>query len=285
MSLKSRILAIGPAFGEAFICLGLALRSSLRPDILLRSSGLCLLTLVFWSWVFYAHAEIILKAAGLLSFFVVSGAAMFGLMPSLTGGPATVSGMAGIAPAVGLMLVYSALLALAMVGVLFVAAIVISIRLALRWVLMGSLRERALKPYPGLASRSPAASDLLRAGRYHLGPWLGIGLGPLLCLAIPLINGVLLIILLGYLNVRFLVPAALSGLASGAEQMQAVRRQRGAMIAFGLLILLLALVPVLNLLLPALLGGGACHLAYRGLDRPERPAGVASEPQVSLPAP
>lgn len=283
MPLKDRFLAIGPAFGEAVICLTLALRSSLRPGIVLRSSGLCLLMFGLWSWVFYAHFELIAKAAGLLSIFVVYGAATLGFLPSLSGGSG--GGMAGIAPALAMLLVYAAILTAAVIVVLYIGLIVLSIRLALRWVLMDSLRARALERYPQLATRTPGEANLLHSGRFHLGPWLGIGIGPLLCLAVPVINGVLLLLLLAYLNVRFLVPAALSGLASGTEQMQAVRSQHGATIAFGLLILLLAVVPVLNLLLPALLGAGSCHLAYRGLDRPDGTAGAACMPQVSLPAP
>lgn len=283
--MKARFQSIGRAFVEAFICLGLALRSSLRPGILIGSAGLCLLMTGLWGWLFYAHFEFIAKAAGLIATFVVMGAAALGLLPSVSGGPATISAMANIAPALALMAVYAALLAVAIVVVLYAGAVVLSIRLSLRWVLMGSLKSRAGRHYPALAQRRPAGTDLLRAGRYHLGPWLGIGLGPLLCLLIPVVNGVLLLMLLAYLNVRFLVPTALAGLASGAEQMRVVRAQRGALIAFGLLILMLALVPVLNLLLPALLGGGVCHLAYRGLDRLDAAAGMASEPQVSLPAP
>ncbi|WP_236212115.1 EI24 domain-containing protein [Metapseudomonas otitidis] len=283
--MKARFRSIGRAFLEAFICLGLALRSSLRPGILIGSAGLCLLMTSLWGWLFYAHFEFIAKAAGLIATFVVMGAAALGLLPSISGGPATISAMASIAPALALMAVYAALLAVAIVVVLYAGAVVLSIRLSLRWVLMGRLKTRARSRYPSLLQRQPAAADLLRAGRYHLGPWLGIGLGPLLCLLIPVVNGVLLLMLLAYLNVRFLVPTALAGLASGAEQMRVVRAQRGALIAFGLLILMLALVPVLNLLLPALLGGGVCHLAYRGLDRLDTPAGMAPEPQVSLPAP
>lgn len=282
---KARFRSIGRAFLEAFICLGLALRSSLRPGILIGSAGLCLLMTSLWGWLFYAHFEFIAKAAGLIATFVVMGAAALGLLPSISGGPATISAMASIAPALALMAVYAALLAVAIVVVLYAGAVVLSIRLSLRWVLMGRLKTRARSRYPSLLQRQPAAADLLRAGRYHLGPWLGIGLGPLLCLLIPVVNGVLLLMLLAYLNVRFLVPTALAGLASGAEQMRVVRAQRGALIAFGLLILMLAVVPVLNLLLPALLGSGVCHLAYRGLDRLDAAAGMAPEPQVSLPAP
>lgn len=282
---KARFRSIGRAFLEAFICLGLALRSSLRPGILIGSSGLCLLMTSFWGWLFYTHFEFIAKAAGLIASFVIMGAAALGLLPSVSGGPATISAMANIAPALALMAVYAALLAVAIVVVLYAGAVVLSIRLSLRWVLMGRLKTRTRSHYPSLLQRQPAATDLLRAGRYHLGPWLGIGLGPLLCLLIPVVNGVLMLMLLAYLNARFLVPAALAGLASGAEQMRVVRAQRGALIAFGLLILMLAVVPVLNLLLPALLGSGVCHLAYRGLDRLDAAAGMAPEPQVSLPAP
>lgn len=289
LSMKARFKSIGCAFLEAFICLGLALRSSLRPGILIGSSGLCLLMTSFWGWLFYTHFEFIAKAAGLIASFVIMGAAALGLLPSVSGGPATISAMANIAPALALMAVYAALLAVAIVVVLYAGAVVLSIRLSLRWVLMGRLKTRTRSHYPSLLQRQPATTDLLRAGRYHLGPWLGlgigIGIGPLLCLLIPVVNGILMLMLLAYLNVRFLVPAALAGLASGAEQMRVVRAQRGALIAFGLLILMLAVVPVLNLLLPALLGSGVCHLAYRGLDRLDTPAGMAPEPQVSLPAP
>lgn len=289
LSMKARFKSIGRAFLEAFICLGLALRSSLRPGILIGSSGLCLLMTSFWGWLFYTHFEFIAKAAGLIASFVIMGAAALGLLPSVSGGPATISAMANIAPALALMAVYAALLAVAIVVVLYAGAVVLSIRLSLRWVLMGRLKTRTRSHYPSLIQRQPATTDLLRAGRYHLGPWLGlgigIGIGPLLCLLIPVVNGILMLMLLAYLNVRFLVPAALAGLASGAEQMRVVRAQRGALIAFGLLILMLAVVPVLNLLLPALLGSGVCHLAYRGLDRLDAAAGTAPEPQVSLPAP
>ncbi|HGJ7710028.1 TPA: EI24 domain-containing protein [Pseudomonas aeruginosa] len=84
-------------------------------------------------------------------------------------------------------------------------------------------------------------------------------------LLVPLYNGVLLLLALAYLNIRFLLPATLAGLADAGEQLAVLRARRGSLLLFGLLILLLALVPLLNLLLPAVLGGGTCHLANRGL--------------------
>lgn len=291
MTLKTRCQAIGSAFGEAMTCLVLALRSSLRTGILFRSSLLCLLAFGLWTWLFYNHFELISVASGYLSVFIVAGGAVLGFIPTGSlglglggvGAGGGFTGMASGAGALGMLLVYAALLTLAVIALLYLSLIVLSIRLAMRWVLMGSLRERALEQYPHLTQRTRGSSELLSGARYYLAPWLGLGIGPLLCLLVPLINGVVLIALLAYLNVRFLSAPALSGIASGSEQLQAVRQQRGAMIAFGLLIFLIALVPVLNLLVPALLGAGSCHLAYRGMDRAQSPAGVACAPQVSLP--
>ena len=51
----------------------------------------------------------------------------------------------------------------------------------------------------------------------------------------------------------------------GKEQQRAMRRQqRPAIVALGLLLCLLMLVPVLNLLLPAVLCTSVCHLQRRG---------------------
>lgn len=285
MRLKARFHALLLAFGEAFTCLALALRSSLRPGILLGSSGLCLLLFGLVSWLFYAHYELLGSAAGLLSLFVVYGAAVLGLLPGISGSAAGIPGMAGIAPALALLLLLAAALTLLILALLYVGLILLGIRLSLRWVLMGSLRRRALQAYPQLAGRRSDEGPSLLGLRYRIAPWLGLGIGPLLCLLVPLLNGVLLLLLFAYLNVRLLMPAAFAGIASGRQQMQAVRQQRGAICAFGLLVLLLACVPLINLLLPALFGAGTCHLAYRGLLRAEAATGAQQAAQVSLPPP
>nr|WP_315446377.1 EI24 domain-containing protein [uncultured Pseudomonas sp.] len=290
MTLKTRCQSIGSAFGEAMTCLALALRSSLRPGIVMRSSLLCLLAFGLWSWLFYNHFELISIASGYLSLFIVGGGAVLGFIPTGgglgLGGVGAGGGFTGVASGagvLGMLLIYAALLTLAVIVLLYLSLIVLSIRLALRWVLMGSLRQRALQQYPHLTQQTRGSAKLLSGARYYVAPWLGLGIGPLVCLLVPVINGALLIVLLAYLNVRFLTAPALSGIASGSEQLQAVRQQRGAMIFFGLLIFLIALVPVLNLLVPALLGAGSCHLAYRGMERAQSPAGAVCAPQVSLP--
>ncbi len=281
MGLKAAADNTLAAFAEAFKCLGLALRDSLRPGILLRSAGLCALAFGLWTWVFFEYYEQIGIGCGALSLFIIYGGVVLGFLPSLSGGGG--GSMGGMAGPLAMLVMYVAALALILFVLLYTVAIVATIRLALRWVLMGKVRKRCIRHYPQLQQRAERDSNLLHGVRYVLGPWLGITLGTLVCLLIPLLNGVLLVGLLAYLNVRFLIPAAFSSLATSNEQLGALADRRGAILAYGLLIFLIALVPVLNLLLPALLAGGACHLGYRGLNRTQSPAGAASAPQVSLP--
>ncbi|MGY4530912.1 uncharacterized protein involved in cysteine biosynthesis [Pseudomonas sp. TE3786] len=286
MAIKAAFDTTAAAFGEAFTCLGLAFRDSLRPGILLRSAGLCILMFALWTWLFFKYYEQIGIACGALSFFVIYGGAVLGLLPSLSGGgggSGSVVAMGGMGAGLAMLVIYVAALALVMFAVLYIAAIVASIRLALSWVMMGAMRERCIRHYPELQRRADRDRQLLLGARYVIGPWLGVTLGTLLCLLIPLLNGVLLLLLFAYLNVRFLTPAAFASLATSSEQLAALSGRRGAVMAFGLLVFLLAAVPVVNLLVPALLAGGACHLAYRGLNPAQSPAGAAPAAQVSLP--
>ncbi len=268
MGIKTAFHATIAAFREAFICLGLAFRDSLRPGILLRSAGLCALAFGLWTWVFFEYYEQIGTACGVLSLVIIYGGVVLGFLPSISGGGGSVASMGSMGGPLAMLVLYVAALALVMFVLLYIGAIVASIRLALRWVLMGSVRKRCMRHYPLLQQRAAGDRNLLRGARYVIGPWLGLTLGMLVCLLIPLVNGVLMVLLLAYLNVRFLTPAAFSNLVSSSEQLAALKGQRGAIVAFGVLILLLAMVPVANLLLPALLAGGACHLGYRGLKSP-----------------
>ena len=56
------------------------------------------------------------------------------------------------------------------------------------------------------------------------------------------------------------------------------------LIVYGVLMLCLVLLPLVNLLLPALLASGTSHLAYRGLQRLDASTGASQAAQVSLSA-
>ena len=289
--LKTLLSNIAKAFNEAGICLLLGLRSSLRVGILLRSSMLCLLMFLLATWLFYAYFQEISFVSAGIGLFAAAGGVLLGLLPVL---PTTsVTGFAGMVNVAGPListllplLLYAAGLTVVVMGLLYVGMIVLGIRLSLRWVLMDSLRDRALRRYRQLepAAHSPrGAEGLVRGMLYSVAPWLGLGAGPFLCLLLPVISGPALVALLCYLNVRFLLPAALGPLAGSDEQLRVLRAQRGAMAWFGLLILVIACTPLLNLLTPALLGAGTCHLGYRGLEQVRRNAGALPPAPVSLP--
>lgn len=278
-TLKNRGRSVVQAFREALICLALGLRESLRLGVLLRSSGLCLLVFAFWSWVFATNIDLIAVAAGLLSLFVTYGGLALGFIPHSGG-----SGLPGIPQALGALLLIATAMTVALILILYSGSIVLTIRIALHWLILGRVRKHTLKRYPKLLERPLQPGDLLLGTRYHLGPWMGLSVGTLLCLLVPVLNGTLLLMLFAYLNVRFLTPAVLSGLSPGAEQLTLIASRRGSMTAFGVLILLLALVPVVNLLLPALLSAGTCHLCYRALNTAQAATGTAPSTPVSLPA-
>ena len=289
--LKTLLLNIGHAFHEACVCLLLGLRSSLRVGILLRSSLLCLLMFLFTTWLFYAYFQEIGFVSAGIGLFAAAGGVLLGLLPVLP--TTTAAGIPGmvtvVAPLINTLLpllLYAAGLTVVVMGLLYVGLLVLGIRLSLRWVLMDSLRDRALRRYRQLepAAHSPrGAEGLVRGMRYSVTPWLGLGAGPFLCLLLPVVSGPALVALLCYLNVRFLLPAALGPLAGRDEQLRVLRAQRGALAWFGLLILVIACIPPLNLLTPALLGAGTCHLGYRGLEQVRRNAGALPPAPVSLP--
>ncbi|WP_121496943.1 EI24 domain-containing protein, partial [Pseudomonas aeruginosa] len=216
--------------------------------------------------------EPIIRLCGWAALYTAFSVANFALIPSGSlieagsGGPyfdplAAFNGLAGLAQLAFYFVGYAALFFVA----LYAASIVFGIRLGLRIGLLGQLKEQVRQRYPRLAPASGERISLWRAAGFRLAPWLGVSGSILVGLLVPLYNGVLLLLALAYLNIRFLLPATLAGLADAGEQLAVLRARRGSLLLFGLLILLLALVPLLNLLLPAVLGGGTCHLANRGL--------------------
>ncbi|VTL98256.1 Uncharacterised protein [Pseudomonas aeruginosa] len=257
---------------EAATCFALGFRESLQPAALFRSAGLCILVSVLCTWLFVHFFEPIIRFCGWAALYTAFSVANFALIPSGSlieagsGGPyfdplAAFNGLAGLAQLAFYFVGYAALFFVA----LYAASIVFGIRLGLR---IGPARttEGAGPPTLPATGTRFRRKDLAVACRgFRLAPWLGVSGSILVGLLVPLYNGVLLLLALAYLNIRFLLPATLAGLADAGEQLAVLRARRGSLLLFGLLILLLALVPLLNLLLPAVLGGGTCHLANRGL--------------------
>jgi len=154
----------------------------------------------------------------------------------------------------------------------YVAGVIATMALVLLLVLMPRIRETCLRAYPAL---QPASSSMALMGPWRNAVWLLSALlgGGVASLALPVVGTLLMVTLVSYFNVRGLLYDALDGLASPAEQEAVLRQQRPAILTLGLLLSALALVPVLGLLSPVIMGTSASHLAFGALMKQRGPRG------------
>lgn len=206
---------------EAATCFALGFRESLQPAALFRSASLCILVSVLCTWLFVHFFEPIIRLCGWAALYTAFSVANFALIPSGSlieagsGGPyfdplAAFNGLAGLAQLAFYFVGYAALFFVA----LYAASIVFGIRLGLRIGLLGQLKEQVRQRYPRLAPASGERISLWRAAGFRLAPWLGVSGSILVGLLVPLYNGVLLLLALAYLNIRFLLPATLAVLGA-----------------------------------------------------------------------
>ena len=123
---------------------------------------------------------------------------------------------------------------------------------------LGDVYKRQARRYPQLqgglsAQRAPpAARDRLRR-------ILG-----LLALLVPIWSMFVLLRMLFAGNVQLMYGPAAQGVLSQEQQRGLAPAQRPAIFMLGLLLFMMMLVPVLNLLAPAVLCSSLCHLQGRG---------------------
>jgi uncharacterized protein involved in cysteine biosynthesis len=111
-----------------------------------------------------------------------------------------------------------------------------------------------------LGTSTAGAGDWRLSWRNTLGPWLGAALVVPVFLLVPFVGGPLLAAFLAYLNVRTLVNDGFEGIADVAEVRTFVATHRWQMLLLGVLLALLALVPLVGFLLPWVTGSAVCHL-------------------------
>jgi hypothetical protein len=148
----------------------------------------------------------------------------------------------------------------------YAALVMVSMGLVILFVLMPRIRQVCLQAYPSL---TPVSGSLSLMGPLRNALWLVLAflLGLVLSWTVPVWGGLAFVALVSYFNVRGLLYDALDGLATTREQEAVLRQQRGAILMLGLALSGLAMVPVLGLLSPAIMGTSASHLAFRGLTR------------------
>lgn len=246
---------------EAATCLLLGFRHALTVRAVLLSLSLWVAAIGVWIILFLVFREQLLQLALKAVAIVVYGIGV--LLPDSAAGTPSGTGSFGAAVAN----ISSLALSWVLVALGYIVAVVLTVRVLAELLLMGWIRQQALKSFPDLSSRG--FENDANAKRIAFGIWIRpwgalIGLAPL-CLLLPVVGGVLLFVLLSYLNVRFLVNDATDDLASPQEVRALLGGSRIELLALGLMATLLNLVPLLGLLSPWVTGSAVCHLAMRKL--------------------
>lgn len=231
-------------------------------------------SVLIWLGLYIYFGQFFLELSGMLALVSVTGLLGVGVLDgvgSLASGPATISQMGNITGGLGSLVksllsigqIALALLALAtfFYVLVFIVGAISTARLPLRSLLLERARKVVARRYPSWKPPSDLSAVVSK-------PSWGKRILLLLSLLIPVWAMFVLIAWLLAWNVRLVYGAAADGVLD-QEQRQALSRLQGpAIFALGLLLCLLMLVPVLNLLLPAMLCTSVCHLQRRGWRKP-----------------
>ena len=268
--MKNILYTWSQALREASACIGLGLRDTRHEGMWWRSGLLCMVVLLLWLGLYIYFGQFFLELSGMLALVSVTGLLGVGVLDgvgTLASGPATVTQMGNITGGLGSLVksllsigqIALALLALAIFFyvLVFIVGAISTARLPLRALLLGRARKVVARRYPSWQPPSDLSSLVSR-------PSWGKRLLLLLSLLIPVWAMCVLIAWLLAWNVRLVYGAAADGVLDQQQRQAASRLQGPAIVALGVMLCLLMLVPILNLLLPALLCTSVCHLQRRG---------------------
>ncbi|MGK5025327.1 hypothetical protein [Janthinobacterium sp. RB2R34] len=268
--MKKTLYTWSQALREASACIGLGLRDTRHEGMWWRSSLLCMVVLLLWLGLYSYFGQFFLELSGMLALVSVTGLLGVGVLDgvgTLASGPATISQMGNLTGGLGSFVkslvsigqIALALLALAafFYVLVFIVGTISTARLPLRALLLGRARKVVARRYPSWQPPPDLSSLVSR-------PSWGKRLLLLLSLLIPVWAMCVLIAWLLAWNVRLVYGAAADGVLDQEQRQASSRMQGPAIVALGLMLCLLMLVPVLNLLVPALLCTSVCHLQRRG---------------------
>ena len=267
-SLKNTLKNWSLGAREALSCLMLGLRDTRHAGLWWRSALWCMVVVSLWLALYLHFGRFFLELSAILAMLSVSGLMGLGVMQGvapIATGPATVSQMSNVVGSLGS--VGQALLSIAQIALVllalatffyvlvFVVASIGTARSPLRWLFLARAKEVVARRYT--VWQAPADLERTRPR------WLWRILLAL-SLLIPIWALCVLVVWLLACNVWFIYGAAAEGVLDQEQQRGLRRQQRPAIVFLGLLLCLLMLVPVLNLLLPAVLCTSVCHLQRRG---------------------
>jgi hypothetical protein len=206
---------------ESFICVTLAVRDGIQPPISLISALIWIGTIVLWGAAFYFLHTPLAQA---------------------------LSGLHSV-------------LRFIMIALLYVTAVVVTVRIAIELWLMKLIQLACLKHYPGLSLNQKGWLLLgLREAPKTAGLFIFGGIASLL---MPGIGPALLFMLIGYLNVRSLMNDGMDGMVTEEERRTIIESSRISMLLIGTALSALFLLPIVGLFAPSILGTSVCHLCMR----------------------
>ncbi len=266
-SLKNTLTNWSLGAREALSCLMLGVRDTRHAGLWWRSALWCTVVVAVWLALYLHFGRFFLELSAILAMLSVTGLMGLGVMQGvapIATGPATVSQMSNVAGSLGslgqalLSIAQIALVLLALATffylLVFIVASIGTARLPLRWLFLARAKEVVARRYA--LWQAPAGLERTRPR------WLWRML-LVLSLLIPIWALCVLVVWLLACNVWLIYGAAAEGVLDKEQQRALRHQQRPAIVFLGLLLCLLMLVPVLNLLLPAVLCTSVCHLQRR----------------------
>lgn len=257
------------AWVEAFKCLGLGARDALYPQLMFRSAALCLAATMLWLWVFVRYFDEMSTVFGVFARVASMGLFLVGYQgfypinvqasPGVTG---VISGIVSSAFQIAQILIVVAVVAVCLYVLMYLFAVATTVRVAMPGFLLTRARRVVLRKY-AIAVEAPAPSALRPIWRRLGKRALRTGLILLICLVIPIVSCYVMVLGLCYFNVRLLYGAVARNAPSPQEQSRYLVERWRPLLLLGIGLMLLLLVPVVNLLVPAMMCTCIVHLVHR----------------------
>lgn len=253
------------AVPEAVTCVALGIRTAVSPKLLAFSAGLWFGAMALWGLVLLFALSAVKSVAAFFTAWMLLG--VFVVFPSWLPASAQAK-IAGVPLSTGAEALLGAtfhVITWVVLVVMVLALVIITVRIALEFLLMPLVRGEVLKRYPAFPARP--SLGLLAPVKNLAKTWLLAVVIGLPCLLIPVLNAVLLLVLFGYLNVRTLVNEALDGLATPEEQRRMIKDYRWHMMVAGSLLAGAMTIPLVGFIGPSWTGASTCQICLRALLR------------------
>lgn len=270
---KKTIQRWSQALREALTCIALGLRDVRHGGLWWRSALCSVAVVTLWFWLYRQYPEFFLQLSrdmALLGVFGLFGIGVLDLGPGIHAGAPTLSNMGSLQGLGGLLmtilsiaqilLAFLALVAFVYV-LIFVTGVLGTVSLPSRWVCLPRARSTAAGRYPDWqvpAIPAPAAGFSVR----RILAWLA--------LLIPVWTAVVMVRMLLTSGILWVYGPASAGLLTAGQRRALWAAQRPAIVMLGMLLGVMTIVPILNLLVPALVCTSVCHLQRRGWTVPPR---------------